>query len=132
MQGFFFPYRLLMAFLRNRCPHFINTYDMKNLYSAFCPFEKSDNHLENFNGPAYFVELSSVSCLNKNYTSCYNVSMHLWNWCVHSELRLLFWALTKNHHSSHTCKDCFLVTGRMACIDCFQYTTWVFNLPRKI
>lgn len=52
---------------------------MKNLYTAFCPFEKSDSHLENFNGLAYFVELSSVSCLNKNYTSCYNVSMHLRN-----------------------------------------------------
>lgn len=62
MQGFFFSflYRPLMAFLRNRRPHFINTYDMKNPYTAFCPFGESDSHLENFNRLAYLVELNSV------------------------------------------------------------------------
>lgn len=68
-----------MVFLRNRCPRFINTYDMKNPYAAFCPFEKSDSHLENFNGLAHLVELGSVSCLNKNYASHCNMSMHLCN-----------------------------------------------------
>lgn len=68
-----------MAFLRNRRPRFINTCDMKNPYAAFCPFEKSDSHLEDFNGLAHLVKLSSVSCLNKNYTSDYNESMHLCN-----------------------------------------------------
>lgn len=78
-RGGFFLYRTLMVFLQNRRPRFINTYDMKNPYAAFCPLEKSDSHLENFNGLAHLVELGSVSYLNKNYASHCNVSMHLCN-----------------------------------------------------
>lgn len=66
-----------MAFLRNRRPRFINTYDMKNPYAAFCPFGRRDSHLENSNSLTHLVELSSVSCLKKNYTSHCNASMHL-------------------------------------------------------